>query len=485
MGLKASDAPARETPELGRHEAEVSLDRAIQPDQDYPYQLGQCSYIAMRLAIWDLFDDWSGKMKAAVEKGERAVGPFDFLALIDDPKLQRMCASKFVEVELPPLRVIPAAAKYPRRNRIRVGYFSGDFHEHATMRLLIETLEAHDRDRFEWFGFSFGPQTLDGWADRTSRAFDHFIELRGISDVGAADKARELGIDIAVDFKGYTHGGRAPIFTARAAPIQVNYLGYPGTAGHDAIDYLIADDFLVPAGFEQFYSEKIVRLNRSYQANMRLEDIPRSRSRSSENLPQNAFVFCSFNQLYKLTPDMFRSWMDILKAARGSVLWLWANSEFSRNRLREFASSHGVDPERLYFADFVPQQDHLDRLRLADLFLDTAPCNAHTTASDALRMGLPILTCPGRAFAARVAGSLLHAIGLPELIVPDLDSYVRSAVALASDVDLFAETKAKLSHATRSSSLFDPEDMARSLEAAFLQMYERYQGDLQPEHIRL
>ncbi len=310
--------------------------------------------------------------------------------------------------------------------------------------------------------------------------------MRDKSDWEAARLARSLQLDIAIDLKGFTQGSRPGIFACRAAPLQVHYLGYPGTTGAEYMDYLIADHTLIPAGSERYYSEKVIYLPDSYQVNdSRRVIADQDAGRADLGLPQRGFVFCCFNGSYKITPAIFDVWMRILSRTEGSVLWLCAENPTTMNNLRREASRRRVSAARLVFAARVPTPEHLARLRAADLFLDTLPCNAHTTASEALWAGLPVLTCLGEAFAGRVAASLLNAISLPQLIARSLEEYEALAVQLASDPGRVSQLKQTLSHHRLQAPLFDTSRFARHLEAAYAKIYERYQSDLPPEHLLL
>jgi predicted O-linked N-acetylglucosamine transferase (SPINDLY family) len=295
-----------------------------------------------------------------------------------------------------------------------------------------------------------------------------------------------MGIDIAIDLKGYTQEGRSQLFAFRPAPLQVNYLGYPGTLGADFMDYIIADPVVIPSGQEHGYSEKIIRLPQTYQPNDRRRMSAASKpSRTACGLPEGAFVFCCFNNNFKITPNVFSIWMEILRAAEGSVLWLYEDNEQACVNLRREASSRGVDPARLVFARKQPLPDHLARLQLADLVLDTRPYNAHTTASDALWVGVPVLTQPGESFVSRVAASLLTAIGLPELIMQTEADYRQMAIALAQDQAKHASLREKLAHNRVSQPLFDAPLYTRHLEQAYQAIHARHLQGLAPDHIDL
>jgi predicted O-linked N-acetylglucosamine transferase (SPINDLY family) len=367
-----------------------------------------------------------------------------------------------------------------RHERIRIAYLSADFHLHATSQLMAELFERHDRERFEVSAWSFGPETGDAMRARLRAAFEIFHDVRDVSDDDVAARLRATGIDIAVDLKGYSKDGRPGIFARRVAPIQVNYLGYPGTTGADCMDYIIGDAEVIPEGHEAYYSEQVVRLPDSYQVNDTKRLIAdRTPTRAEAGLPASGFVFCCFNNNYKITPEVFDVWMRLLKAVPGSVLWLLEDNAAASRNLRREAGARGVDAERLVFAGRVLPPAHLARQRLADLFLDTLPCNAHTTASDALWAGLPLLTCRGNAFAGRVAGSLLRAVGLPELITDDLGTYEALALRLATTPGELSALKARLSQNRLTHPLFDIDRYRRHLESAYVTMAEQHrQGKL-------
>lgn len=342
--------------------------------------------------------------------------------------------------------------------------------------------EAQDKARFETIAISFGPDDASGMRERLVKAFDRFIDVRDRSDAAAAALIRSMEIDIAVDLKGFTQDARPGILALRPAPVQVNYLGHPGTMGARYIDYLIADRHIVPESRERYYSEKIVCLPDSYQCNDRQRRVAsRPPARVDEGLPDAGFVFSSFNGSFKITPEMFDVWMRLLKSVEGGVLWLLDDNPAAVRNLKREAEARGVSARRLVFAPRKPLEEHLARHRLADLFLDTLPCNAHTTASDALWAGLPVLTCTGETFAGRVAASLLSAAGLPELVTDSLASYEALALSLARDPAALFRLKDKLALHRGVSPLFDTERFTRHLESAFVTMWKRTQNGLPPE----
>jgi predicted O-linked N-acetylglucosamine transferase (SPINDLY family) len=349
---------------------------------------------------------------------------------------------------------------------------------------MAELFELHDRSRFEVLGFSFGPEASGGMRARVSGAMDRFIDVRSMTDSEVARLSRELGVDIAVDLKGFTRDARPGIFARRAAAIQASYLGYPGTIGAEWMDYLIADATLIPPNERQHAAEKIVTLPGSYQVNDSRRAIAEGElTRADEGLPEGAFVFCCFNRAYKITPAVFDVWMRVLGRVEGSVLWLFDENSLARGNLRKEAERRGIDADRLVFAGGLPLEKHLARQRMADLFLDTLPYNAHTTASDALWAGLPVLTRKGETFAGRVAASLLCAVGLPELVTSTSVEFEELAVALATDRARLQELRARLQANRMTAPLFDCRGFTRYMEAAYGAMIERYDAGLPAEAI--
>jgi len=401
-----------------------------------------------------------------------AVSPFTLLALEDEPLRQLARARKWV-AEKYRAPVLPLGAMAPSPV-IRVGYFSADFHNHATMHLMAKLLESHDRSRFEIHAFSYG-STRDSFSERAARAVDRFHEVAGLSDMEIAALARQQRIDIAVDLKGFTHEMRLGIFSHRAAPVQIAFLGYPGSSGAPFIDYIVADDVVIPERSHHLYSEKVISLPGSYQVNDDGREIAaRHFDRAELGLPERGFVFCSFNANYKIRPAEFDIWMRLLDRVEGSVLWLLADNIWAKANLRAEAVARGIDPDRLVFAERMPAADHLARHRCADLFLDSFNCNAHTTASDALWAGLPIITRAGESFASRVAASLLTAVDLPDLIVDSADDYEALAFALATDPVRLAALRGRLERARDTSLLFDSRAFARHLESAYAIAHRRH-----------
>jgi predicted O-linked N-acetylglucosamine transferase (SPINDLY family) len=422
-------------------------------------------------------------MRKRVLQDEQTAPNFIVATMIDELRIQLKASQIWVgtpcgDLSLGQLKVQSAKAK------IRLGYYSADFYNHATCMLMAELFEKHDKSKFELFAFSFGPDIKDPMRARVEAAFDQFIDVSTMSDKEIAEFSRMLGIDIAIDLKGSTKDHRFGIFSYRAAPVQVSYLGYPGTMGAEYIDYLIADKTLIPEESQKFYTEKIAYMPHSYQVNDRSRVISdRVFTKQEVGLPEEGFVFACFNSNYKITPDVFDVWVRILQSVEGSVLWLFEDNETAATNLRKEAQKRGLAPERLVFAPKMELSEHLARHKLADLFIDTLPCNAHTTASDALWAGLPVLTCMGESFASRVAASLLHAIEMPELITSSLTEYEKLAVALGNEPQRIQALKQKLENNKLTTPLFDSSLFTKNIENLYTQMSQRIQLSMTTERL--
>jgi protein O-GlcNAc transferase len=465
--------------ELRRFEAALeSFDRALALKPDLPFVAGLWLHTRMQLCSWEGVETEVAELSAAIERGEAVTPPFPVLALSGSAALQRWAAEIWVREKHPPQTTLPASARRAGGGRIRLGYFSADFREHAVSILTSGVFEAHDRSRFEVSGFSLGPNTDDPARKRLERAFDRFFDVSERSDREIAELARSLELDIAVDLTGFTQGGRPDIFALRAAPVQVGYLGYLGTMGAPYIDYLLADRTIVPPDCRRHYGERMLYLP-TYQANDRSRSVSsRTFGRAELGLPASGFVFCCFNASYKITPAMLDRWVRIVRRVPGSVLFLYAANETVERNLRREALQRGLEPQRLVFGGKLPPPEYLARYRSADLFLDTEPYNAGTTASDALWAGLPVLTCAGEAFASRVAASLLRAIDLPELITSGPREYEDRAVELAGEPDRLAALRQKLEDHRLTTPLFDVQQFTRHLEAAYTAAFGRHQAGL-------
>ena len=464
----------------------ASWDRAMTLDPEFVHLRGERCFTKMRLCDWSELESDQGELSRDIERGETACAPFALLPWSQSAALHHTLAASWVRKRWPPDQVLGQIPRRAAKSVIRLGYFSADFHDHATAHLISGLLERHNRSRFRTYAFSFGTDAQDAMRQRIVAACDEFIDVREQRDAEIASLARRLEIDIAVDLKGFTLQHRLGVFALRAAPLQVNFLGYPGTLGASYMDYIVADRVLVPEASQRHFAEKIAYLPDSYQVNDDRRAIAQHEfGRVELGLPRTGMVFCCFNNNFKITPDTFASWMRILARVDGSVLWLLADNPAAERNLRREALQRNIDAERLVFAQRITLPEHLARHRAADLFLDTLPCNAHTTASDALWAGLPVLTCLGEAFASRVAASLLTAVGLPELIVSNLQEYEDLAVRLAADSKYLARIRRKLQDNRLTTPLFDIESYAEHLEQAYLHMYQRYLEGLPAAHIRL
>jgi predicted O-linked N-acetylglucosamine transferase (SPINDLY family) len=453
-------------------DALAAYDRALAIGPDLKFGASVRLLAKLPLCDWRGFDAQARQILSGVRSGDAVCLPFALTIISSTPADQLRAAKLYIQDACPATKPFWRGEKYSH-DRIRLAYLSADFHSHATAFLMAGMFEHHDRSRFETTALSYGPHVESDMRRRLQGSFDRFFDVRAQADWDVAVLIRRLEIDIAVDLKGLTGRARTGILARRAAPIQVSYLGYPGTMGADYIDYIIADRWIIPEQDRQWYSEKVVHLPDSYQANdskRRIAD--RTPTRVEAGLLQTGFVFCSFNATYKIAPDIFSIWMRLLRAIDGSVLWLIEENAAAVDNLRREATEAGVSAERLIFAPKINNDAHLARHRLADLFLDTLPYNAHTTASDALWAGVPMLTCLGPTFAGRVGASLLHAVGLPELVTESLEEYEALALRLAQQPALLASLRAKLANNRTTCALFNTQRFTRHIEAAFTTMWE-------------
>lgn len=460
-----------------------SFCRALMLDPDRVALMSNIVGNRHRGCDWTHFEEDNQYLINLVTNKKTIENPFFFLNITDSGQNQMKCASFWGEQYNKKLKKTYEFAP-STRSKIRVGYVSADYYLHATTILIEKLFQAHDKFDFEIIGISLNTKKNDDITERIRQRFDSYHEVDDLPSHETAQKINELEIDILVDLKGYTKDSRTDIFSYHPAPVQVNYLGFPGTMGGGLMDYIISDSVVTPPGYERFYGEKVVRLPGSYQINNNQRPIAEKKdTREEHGLPQQGFVFCCFNNNYKITPKAFSIWMRLLQQIDHSVLWLLHDNEDAVKNLRKEAAQRGVDPSRLVFAPRQSPESHLARHCHADLFLDTLPINAHTTASDALWAGLPVLTCPGEAFAARVAASLLTAVGLPELIAPDWAEYERLALQLATEPERLAELKARLQANRLTCDLFNTEKTTRALEAAYRAMHARRQAGLPPTHL--
>ena len=464
----------------------TAFDRALTLKPDIEFAKGARLHVKLSLSDWANLEAEVLDLVAIVRAKKPAISPFLFMGISSSAADQLTCVTSNLSDR--PLFPVVWRGEIYSHDRIRIGYFSADFRTHPVAQLMAGVFEHHDNTRFDTTAFAYGPDDASELRNRIKSTVENFIDVRGMTDDEIAEIIRRREIDVLVDLTGLTLHNRSSVLSRRVAPVQVNFLGYPGTLGPDWIDYIIADPTIIPEDHFRFYSERVVWLPDTYQPNSYQADdnrrgIPKcSLTRAECNLPESAFVFCSFNNTYKITPAMFDLWMRLLKAIPGSVLWLSQTNSTAEGNLGKEAELRGVSPERILFAPRLPEMsDHLARQRQADLFLDTLPYNAHTTASDALWAGLPVLTCLGETFAGRVAASLLKAIGLPELITTSLEDYEALALKLAREPSLLASIKAKLARNRDRYPLFDTARFTRHIEAAYTTMWQRYQNGAVPQ----
>ena len=463
------------------HSALGDLERAVRLDPDCPYALGGLMLVQQYGGIWQDFERDVARIDTGVRAGKAVAEPFVYQALSQSPADLQACSIIHAGDRYPAQTAL--APKGPRRpGKIRIGYVSGEFREQATAYLMAGLYECHDKNKFEITAFDNGRNDNSPIRKRLEAAFGKFLDISQLSDRDAARRIADEHIDILVNLNGYFGDHRMGVFAHRPAPIQVNYLGFPATLGAPYIDYILADRLVIPEAEKRFYSEQVVVLPDSYQVNDSKRAIAQTMpSRAECGLPATGFVFCNFNTGYKLTPSTFASWMRILRQVHGSTLWLLEGIPDFSNSLRREAEAQGVAATRIVFAPMMPLAPHLARLQLADLFLDNLPYNAHTTASDALWAGVPLITCRGTSFPGRVAASLLNAIGLPELITENPEDYEALAVKLASNAELLESLRRKLAENRLTTPLFDTGRFTRHIEKAYETMLARRERGDAPE----
>jgi protein O-GlcNAc transferase len=451
---------------------------ALNPD----HNIAEARLILQRQHICDWRHiDQLGGVCARLGLTAQAINPFMMLSAEDDAGRQMARSQNWAVAEYKQAPIPLAGKPDVRPERLRIGYFSADFHDHATLCLMAGLLREHDAARFELFAYSYGGNNSGEWRRRAEGDVDHFCDVTAFSDAALVDLARSHGLDVAIDLKGYTQHTRSGLFQYRLAPIQISYLGYPGTLATTFIDYLIADPTIIPADQRRFYSERLIYLPHSYQPNDDAREIAAtSTTRGDFGLPEHGFIFCCFNNNYKISPKEFDIWMRLLRQVDDSVLWLLRSNKWAERNLKKEAETRGVDPSRLVFADRIPHAEHLARHQHADLFLDTFNCNAHTTASDALWAGLPVVTKQGQQFAARVAASLLNAVGLAELITTKEPDYEALILELATNPGRLKQITDRLASNRLTEPLFDTKRYTRNFERGLQQAYDLYFDGKEP-----
>jgi len=450
------------------------FNNAFKIDPNFDFLLGELFHTKNKLCDWSSFTKDFETLENKIKENKNSSSPFPILQLYDSLYLQKKTAEIYVKEKFINKKILKPISIIPKNKKIRLGYYSADFYNHAMSYLLAGLFEQHDKSKFDLFAFSFGPEKNDEMSKKIPSYFNDFIKVNFKTDKEIAEISRNLKIDIAVDLLCFTTNNRMGIFSERCAPIQINYLGYPGTSGTNFIDYIFADKILIPEESKKYYSEQIIYLPNTYQTrdcSLKISD--KIFEREELDLPKNAFVFCCFNQNYKITPNLFDIWMRLLKIVEGSILWLLEDNLTAVKNLKKEAEKKKINPKRIIFAKRMPMPEHLARHRCADLFIDTFPYGAHTTCSDALWAGLPVVTLMGQSFASRVAGSILHAIDLKELITTSETEYEKLIIELAKNSLRLKEIKNKLDKNRLTKPLFDTKLYAKNIEFAYTKIYEK------------
>ena len=445
-------------------EAIEDYNASIKIDENLNYIRGKRLQARMTLNEWKDFNQEIKIIKDDIKKQKKTIHPFAHMSLMDDPDQQKSITELYLDNNY----LTPSKKNTSFKNdKIIIGYFSAEFHNHPVMHLILDVFKNHNKSEFKIYGFSIGP-TKDEWSEKVKKYFDKFIDISDMSDSDIISLSKELKLDIAINLTGYTLNARNNIFFKQLATKQVNYLGYPGTMGSKCYDYIIADKIVIPEENKKYFSEKVIYLPNCYQANQEKINISdKNLNKNDLGLPENKFIFACFNNSYKITPSIFKRWMNILKKCESSILWLLQDIELGRQNLWKEAEIEGVNRARIIFAGRVPLKDHLKRLKFIDLFLDTFPYNAHTTASETIRAGVPILTLKGKSFPSRVASSILTNVGLENLIVSNLDDYETKAISLAQNYKEIENLKNHLAQEKNLNKLFDSKVFTKDLEKVY------------------
>ena len=469
---------------LGLKEASIDdYQRSLELNPEIEYINGELINTKMHLCIWNNFNSQVSELIDQIKNDKKVSSPFPLLSLVDELSILKKVSEIYVNDKYASIKQPKFESFKQNKSKIKIGYFSPDFRKHPVATLSAEIYELHDKDNFEIHGFYFGPDTNDEMNFRIRAGVDYFHDISSLSNEDTVNLTRGLGIDIAVDLTGFTELNRTAIFAMRVAPIQVNYIGFLGTMGSNFHDYILADLSIIPKKNRKYYSEKIAYLS-SYQANDSKRIHPEiDIKRQDIGLPEKSFIFCCFNNTYKITPEIFDSWATILKAVKGSIMFIYVDNELAKINLKKEISSRKVDPSRLFFGEYLPFSDYLARYRVMDLFLDTYPYNAGTTASDALWMGLPVLTLSGNSFPSRMAASLLRAINLPELITSNKSEYEAKAIELGINSKKINSIKNNLANNIDSTPLFNSGKFTKNLESIYSKMFERLVNRLEPDDI--
>ena len=461
---------------LGNHFQEIKLyedaiknyKKVVELKPDFKFAIGKLMHAKMRISYWHEYEEHLDNLINSFKKKNKTITPFPFLSLIDNPEYHKTNAEIYSKEQFIGPKKEQLERKIIKNEKIKLGYFSPDFRDHPILHLTREIFQFHNKSKFEIYAFSFGPKEEYENLEEVKGFFTKFIDIRNMSDQEVANLSQEIGIDIAIDLCGFTAWNRAKIFFFRAAPIQINYLGYPGTMGSEFMDYIIADKTVIPENEKINFSEKVAYLPNCYQPNTKIDSlIEKDFSRTDFNLPEDAFVFCNFNSSYKITPNIFNVWMNILKKTPKSVLWLLKSNNAACENIWKTAEKKGINRNRIIFAERLPHYDHLKRIAHADIFLDTFPYNAHTTASDTIRMGVPIIALMGKSFASRVSSSILNQVNMKKLITTNTEDFQNLAIDIATNKNKLKKIKDDLKNSLSNSSLFDSVKFTKDLETLY------------------
>ena len=461
--------------QMGHFENALNMyENVFRIDSEYKDINSKLLHVKRNLCDWSDYNNLKLKVLNDI-KNLKEVNPFTVLSLIDDPEIQKTCSETFINKKFPNQEIVRKEI-LKLNKKPKIAYFCSEFKNHPTLHLCLDMFKNHNRSKFELFGFSLLKHKKDEWNKDIENYFDKFFYVHDKSNYEIAEFSRKIGVDIAIDLNGFTNEGRQGIFIEKCAPIQINFLGYPGTMGSKIYNYIIADKIIIPEEKKKYYSEKVIYLNNCYQPNLDEREISNKILKKSDfNLPENKLIYCNFNTSYKITPEIFKTWMEILKKVPDSIFWIYCNNERTETNLKTEAKSNDIDESRIIFARRVNIQEHLNRIKLADIFLDTYPCGAHTSCSDALRVGLPLITIKGNSFASRVAASLLHRVNLDELAVPDYETYKNLAIKIGKNNEYLIKLKKKLLESLKKSSLFDSKKFTKNLESTYTELLKKHE----------
>ena len=447
--------------------AKENFEKLYEINPNYKFILGKLIYSKMFLCEWNGLSFLTDQLKPALNENKKVIAPFILLALIDSPELQHISSKIFSKEKIVNAKIKSKSMK-KRKEKIKIGYFSPDFRNHPVLHLIEDIFKHHDKSKFDVYAFSFEPKKNDYMTDKIKPYFKEFFEIKNLSNTSIFELTRKIGLDIAVDLCGYTALNRAEIFSYRLAPIQINFLGYPGTMGAECIDYIIADKDIIPENEKENYSEDIIYLPNCYQPNTEIKNITRDNfNKKDYDLPENKIIYCNFGPSYKITPEIFDLWMDILREVPNSILWLLENNDSTSKNLRNEAIKRNISEERIIFGKYLPHKQHLNRLSLGDIFLDTYPYNAHTTASDSIKVSVPIITLKGRCFASRVCSSILKQVKMDELITKSLKEFRDKAIYFVKNEKKLTNIKNQIKKNSLNSPLFKPKQFTKDIERMY------------------